>query len=269
MLGARLTKWQQCCLPDIMISLLEQIQSQLCSFGARLQELRRLHNWTLQELADRSGLSKAFLSRLESGDRQASIAAVLTLSRIFGVSLASLFDSDLAMDPCIVVRGANAVEQKVNGLTYSTLSKASNLFKLQPIRVKVSRSRPGSEHYRHEGEEWIYVLSGSLTLSLAGNTYDLERGDAAHFDSRLPHRLIARGKTDAELLLVASPFSQSAPMPRAPLREWRAIPRNSLTDMALPDDRHGKTRAGTGKPRGHGSRNATRSRRLKNRQSAM
>jgi len=49
-----------------------------------------------------------------------------------------------------------------------------------------------------------------LTLSLAGKTYDLEPGDAAHFDSRQPHRLIARGRRDAEVLLVASPVSSAS-----------------------------------------------------------
>src|SRR5580692_3068016 len=86
-----------------------QIQSQLCSFGARLRELRLQRGWTLEELACRSSLSKAFLSRLESGGRQASIAAALTLARIFDVSLASLFESELATEPCVIVRAA-AVE---------------------------------------------------------------------------------------------------------------------------------------------------------------
>jgi transcriptional regulator with XRE-family HTH domain len=216
-----------------MISLHEQIQSQLGSFGTRLQELRLRRNWTLQELSDRSGLSKAFLSRLESGDRQASIAAVLTLSRIFCVSLASLFEPEQTADPCVIVRGAEAVERKANGLVYVPLSKASRLFNLQPIRVRVSRSRRGDEHYHHEGEEWIYLLSGSLTVSLAGKTYDLAPGDAAHFDSRLPHRLIARGSADAELLLVASPLSQSSPGARSSSRERRAIPRMGLMDLTL------------------------------------
>jgi quercetin dioxygenase-like cupin family protein len=69
----------------------------------------------------------------------------------------------------------------------------------------VSPSRRGNEHYRHEGEEWIYVLSGQLTISLLGKTFDLEPGDAAHFESRLPHRLIARGGREAEVLVVAAP----------------------------------------------------------------
>jgi transcriptional regulator with XRE-family HTH domain len=59
--------------------------------------LRSAKGWTLEELAERSGLSKPFLSRLESGDRQPSIAAVLTLARVFGVPMGSLFESGRMM----------------------------------------------------------------------------------------------------------------------------------------------------------------------------
>jgi hypothetical protein len=72
------------------------------------------------------------------------------------------------------------------------------------------------------------VLSGSLTLSLAGETYDLAPGDAAHFDSRLPHRLSAQGTTDAEALVVASPQSGFVPMARPMTRQYRAIPAPEL-----------------------------------------
>jgi transcriptional regulator with XRE-family HTH domain len=227
-----------------MIFLNEQVQSQLGSFGTRLQRLRLARGWALQDLAERSGLSRAFLSRLESGDRQASIAAVLTLSRIFEVSLASLFETEVDAEPCVIVRHAESLEQIANGLAYVPLSKADSRFNLQPIRVRVSRSRKGIEHYHHQGEEWIYVLSGSLTLSLAGKTFDLEKGDAAHFDSRLPHRLIARGNKDPELLVVASPLSQTTPPRPGFGREVRAIPSMNLLDRSGPEIRspHAVTR---------------------------
>ena len=202
----------------------EQIQSQLCSFGARLRELRLKRGWTLEELACRCSLSKAFLSRLESGGRQTSIAAALTLSKVFDVSLASLFESELATEPCVIVRVAEAEVKSLNGLKYVPLSNAGRFFNLQPIKVTVPLSRRGQEHYHHDGEDWIYVLSGSLTLSLAGKTYDLEPGDAAHFDSRLPHRLIARGSCDAEVLLVASPVAGTGQPMLPPISQHRAIP---------------------------------------------
>jgi len=230
-------------LPDRQTTVLQhQIQSQLCSFGARLRELRLQRGWTLQELARRSFLSRAFLSRLESGDRQASIAAALTLSKIFGVSLASLFESPLAMDPCVIVRAVDAVEQTVNGLAYVALSNPARFFNLQPMRIRVSPSRRGDEHYHHDGEEWIYLLSGLLTLSLAGKTYDLAPGDAAHFDSRLPHRLIARGTDEAEVLLVASPLSGPVQVQQPGVRQHRAIPSVGLLSLGLPNEATGKAK---------------------------
>lgn len=219
-------------LPQRQIAI-EEIQSQLSSFGARLKELRLRRGWTLQELAARSGLSRAFLSRLESGNRQASIAAALTLSRIFDVSMASLFDSPVDETPCIIVRAADAPERAANGLKYTALSCAGKSFNLQPLRVKVSPLRRGNEHYHHDGEEWVYVLSGKLTLSLAGKTYDLEPGDTAHFDSRLPHRLIARGGCECEVLVVAVPVWTP---PVNPYRtQHRAIPAVGL--LPLPKEK--------------------------------
>lgn len=208
----------------------DEIQAQLSSFGARLKELRQRRGWTLQELAARSALSKAFLSRLESGDRQASIAAALTLSRIFDVSLASLFESPARETSCTIVRAAEAAEKTANGLKYAPLSQAGRFFNIQPMRVRISPVRRGNEHYHHDGEEWIYVLSGKLTLSLAGKTYDLEPGDAAHFESRLPHRLIARGQHDAEVLVVAAPVWSPPMNPNA--NQHRAIPAINLLPVS-------------------------------------
>jgi transcriptional regulator with XRE-family HTH domain len=213
----------------------DPVQIQLDSFGVRLKELRLQRGWTLQELADQSGLSKTFVSRLETGDRQASIAAVLTLARIFGVSLASMFESQLATEPCLIVRRAEAVSKSANGLTYTPLSSADRFFNLQPIKLSVSPTRKGNEHFHHEGEEWIYILSGRLTLSLAGKTYDLEPGDAAHFDSRLPHRLIARGPHDAEVLLVASPFSETGSAAPIFAKQKRAIPASARSHRGRTD----------------------------------
>ena len=216
-------------LPDLLMTMLpekrnepEDIRQQLSLFGARLKELRLQWGLTLQELASRSGFSKAFLSRLESGDRQASISAALTLCRIFHVSLASLFEDPAGQSHCTIIRARDAVEKTSKGLKYAPLSDAGRLFNVQPMRVKISPERRGHEHYHHDGEEWIYVLHGKLTLSIAGNTYDLEEGDAAHFESRLPHRLIARGGREAEVLVVAAPKLGASH--NASLNERRSIP---------------------------------------------
>jgi transcriptional regulator with XRE-family HTH domain len=196
----------------------------LAAFGTRLGDLRSGRGWTLEELAERTGLSKPFLSRLEGGERQASIAVVLTLARTYGVSLAEMFEPAGDDEPCVIIRGDEGREVRGDGLTYRPLSNKSRFGNLQPIRLTVSAKRQGDEMYQHEGEEWVYVLSGRLRLLLAGKSYDLDAGDAGHFDSRQPHRLTALGGRDAELILVACPLPEPASsMHSRPVRARRAI----------------------------------------------
>jgi transcriptional regulator with XRE-family HTH domain len=190
------------------------LENQLAMFGARLKALRLERHWSLEELARRCGLSKGYLSRLESADRQASIAAVLTLSRLFGVSLAALFD-ERPEAPVIVVRGGRTSPHVVDGLTCWPLSARSQPLQLQPLRVLVAPNRADGERRQHEGEEWIYVLAGELTLLAGEQAHELDAGDAAHFDARRPHRLVARGGRPAELLVVAAP-SRGRASPPAP-----------------------------------------------------
>jgi transcriptional regulator with XRE-family HTH domain len=211
------------------------VKNQLAAFGANLKARRLQKGWTLDDLALRSELSKPFLSRLESGGRQASIAAVLTLSQVFDVSITEMFETQIALEPCLIVRKSEAVAHDAQGLTYLPLSQAGHSFNLRPIRVTVSPDRAGNEHYRHDGEEWIYVLSGKITLSLAGEKYDLDTGDAVHFDSRLPHRVTARSKTAPELLLVASPLALERRVSGQmflPSSSKRAIPMLEISDHA-------------------------------------
>jgi transcriptional regulator with XRE-family HTH domain len=183
----------------------EQPTPELEMLGERLRALRSAREWTLEELAEQSGLSKPFLSRLESGDRQPSIAAVLTLARVFGVPMGSLFDGPQEDESCLVVRAGSAAIHKGNGISYVPLSGASR-FNLQPMRAMISPERQGSERYQHEGEEWLYVLSGRILLKVGDREYKIEPGEAAHFDSRQPHRLEAMDGREAEVILVACPI---------------------------------------------------------------
>ena len=180
-----------------------ETQNELSSLGARLRALRTDRGWTLDELAQRADLSKSYLSRLEDGDRQPSIAALLSLAQAHRLPLASLFGTPAAQNACTVVRAGKVPAQQGNGLSYVPLSQSGRDARMQPIRVTVPAGRSGDEMYQHDGEEWLYVLSGSLRLTLAGETVLLLSGDAAHFNASAPHRLAAAGEDDAEIILVA------------------------------------------------------------------
>jgi transcriptional regulator with XRE-family HTH domain len=173
------------------------------SLGSRLHVMRESRDWTLESLAERTGLSKAYLSRLEAGNRQPSIAALCAISKALGVSIASLFEQPDEKAHCVIVRGGSTQSKTANGLNYRPLSSSTKRFNLHPIVVTVPAGRQGDEAYRHVGEEWLHVLSGRLTVTVNEEKHVLEPGDSAHFDSRLPHRLDALDGKDATVLLVA------------------------------------------------------------------
>jgi transcriptional regulator with XRE-family HTH domain len=202
----------------------ERIEEQLTALGARLKSLRSGRGWTLEELAERTGLSKPFLSRMEAGQRQPSIAVVLTLAKTYGVPLGELFETAGDRQPCVIVRGGQGKAVQSDGLSYVPLSSQARFGNLQPIRLTVAALRRGDETYQHEGEEWLFVLTGRLKLSLDGKNYDLSAGDSAHFDAHLPHRLSAVGGKDVELLMVACALPErAAEPPRRHVRRWRGI----------------------------------------------
>ena len=171
--------------------------------GWRLREERRSNGWTLDELARRSGLSKSYLSRIEDGDRHPSIAALLSIARACNVSPAALVGEEQSEQPIVIVRGDEAPVNQGNGLAYQVLTGGDRPTAMQPVRISVPGDRAGDELYRHEGEEWLYVLSGTLLLTLGSEEYRLGPGDCAHFDAGIPHRLNALDGRDVEAILVA------------------------------------------------------------------
>ncbi|MGO8670605.1 MAG: helix-turn-helix domain-containing protein [Capsulimonadaceae bacterium] len=193
-----------------MLELLEQDGAVKQEFAQRLRDLRCSRGWTLDEAARRANMSKSYLSRLEEAARQPSIASLLGLARAYGIPVGDILDGGRRTSPGrVVVRAGELPVRQGNGLYYQMLSSSPQMSGLQPVRVTVPADRSGDELYEHDGEEWLHVLSGTLELVLSDNTYVLVRGDSAHFDARIPHRLRALDGTDAELILVAC----SAPRP--------------------------------------------------------
>lgn len=181
-----------------------RIETELGKVGGRLRRLRKERGWRLGDLAKRTGLSTSYLSRIEGGEREPSIAALFAVAGAYGISFHSLFEPEPEAEERVVTRGESVQIQRGTGLLWAPLSAGGGSFKLQPLRVIVPAEREGEELYRHEGEEWLYVLSGRLGLRIKDRDYELWPGDSAHFDASEPHRLAARGGEDVEVILVAS-----------------------------------------------------------------
>jgi len=180
----------------------------LASVGERLRAARERVGLTLDQTAELAGLSKAHLSRLESAERQPSIAALLTLSDALGTPVSSLLGENQDASPlAISTEGAPRHESK--GLSIAACSGYAGSSALEALRITVNPDRPLTPPAHHRGEEWLYVIQGILRLEYDGEVHHLGPGVTAHFDAQRPHRLGAQGRR-AEVLLVAAKDPRNA-----------------------------------------------------------
>ncbi|MFC8294436.1 helix-turn-helix domain-containing protein [Streptomyces sp. NPDC057242] len=158
----------------------DRIDAVLNEVGPRLRRLRRDRGVTLAELSAATGVSVSTLSRLESGQRRPSLELLLPLARAHQVPLDELVGAPPVGDPRVKARPIVR-----HGRTMYPLTRQPG--GLQAYKVIQERPYESPEPRVHEGYEWLYVLSGRLRLHLGGREVVLTAGEAAEFDTRVPH----------------------------------------------------------------------------------
>ena len=174
------------------------------ALGDRLRAARETRGLTLDQLSSSTGVSKAHLSRLESGERQPSIGILVDLATALGTRVSTLFGEDVEGAP-LATFTSDAPRHGASGLEIASTSGYPDSHALEAMRVTVPADREPSAPVKHRGEEWIYVLRGALELEYDGVLYELHKDSAAHFDATRPHRLSA-GRNGAEVLLVSAEY---------------------------------------------------------------
>jgi len=170
----------------------------LTAVGPRLRALRKARDTTLEQLSAATGISASTLSRLESGQRRPTLELLLPLAKAHRVALDELVGAPATGDPRIHPRPVVR-----DGATWVPLSRnpgGQNAFKLILPVDPHPLGRP--DQRVHEGHEWLYVITGRLRLSLGDRDFVLTEGEAAEFDTRVPHASANLGDTPVELLII-------------------------------------------------------------------
>lgn len=162
--------------------------------GARLRAARHERGWTLEDLAARAEMSASTLSRLESGKRQASLELLLPLTRQLGIRIDDLV-ATAPPDP----RVRRPLIRR-NGMLIAPLAPEGSPIATYKVTFPPAAEPP--EPRVHDGYEWLYVISGRLRLLLGEQDLVLTRGEAAEFDTRIPHSLSAVGTRPAQVLSI-------------------------------------------------------------------
>ena len=190
------------------------------TIGAQIKALRTGKKYTLKQLSKETGLSVGFLSQIERGISSIAIDSLAKIAECLDVSLSSFFTENQPKPTDPVVHAfdlqytANSpqIVQAIlshNNLKFDMLPR---IFRLMPIAGS-EKSQP--EMYTHSGEEYIYVLSGVVTVWLDGRSYTLYPGDSMQILSNLPHNWVNNTNKLAELLSVnyPNPFKKDAEKP--------------------------------------------------------
>lgn len=183
----------------------------------RLKMLRKQLGLSLQDLADRTELTKSYLSKVERGLNTPSIATAMKLAGALSVDVNQLFSVAQGEDPVTVVRVADRVPVAASGHgaqgegkgkdgsdqpRYEILSPRGGHAGLVPFMISPPAEFAASDYKEHEGEEFLFVHRGKVEIDFADHKVTLSVGDAVHFNARIPHRLRSVGAQQAEVLLV-------------------------------------------------------------------
>ncbi|MBC7270568.1 MAG: helix-turn-helix transcriptional regulator [Streptomyces sp.] len=170
----------------------------LAGVGPRLRQLRKEREVTLTSLSETTGISVSTLSRLESGLRKPSLELLLPIAQAHGVALDDLVGAPPVRDPRV-----RAEPICRYGRTHWPLTRQPG--GLQAFKVLEPQQERVVELRTHEGYEWLYVLSGKLRLVLGDHDIVLTAGEAAEFDTRVPHWFGSTGEGPAEFLSLFGP----------------------------------------------------------------
>jgi len=183
--------------------------------GAKLTTLRESMGLSVEELAERSSCDVVVIQQLEAGDVAPSLAPLIKITRAMGCRLGTLLDDDTQLGPVLTRAGEADEVERLKSLETGTGAGTLDFFSLaagktsrhmEPFLITVNPA-DGHSLSTHEGEEFIYVLGGTIEIEYGKDLYTLGAGDSIYYDSIVPHQVRGAGSEPARILAVVyAPF---------------------------------------------------------------
>ena len=168
--------------------------------GKKIKQIRTQQKLTLENVANETGLSVERLKKIEAGKEIPPVGALLQIARSLQIDSAE-FLKEQSEDK--LTDRVEAYTKRTSNYAYTTLTPGAENKHLKAFRVSID---PLTDHegvgYQHEGEEFVYVLSGSIEITVGDHVNKLSKNDSLHFNSGISHNLRNVGKSIAKLLVV-------------------------------------------------------------------
>jgi DNA-binding transcriptional MerR regulator len=172
------------------------------AIGSHLRQLRAKRKLSLAQVARAVGISVGFLSALERSQMSGSVGTLRKLARFYKTNILDFFDANGTSS-----RQVRPAQRKVleagPGVRMELLAWGNAV--MEPHLFRVAPQAGSGDSYTHEGEEFLYVLRGELTITLEKEEYRLKTGDSFYFESATPHHWKNRGRAETLLLWINTP----------------------------------------------------------------
>jgi quercetin dioxygenase-like cupin family protein len=185
--------------------------------GKRIVELCKTYNVSREALSERSGVPIDLIRQIEEEEHIPDLAPLVKISRALGVRLGTLMDDHEELGPVITKAGSAGesarfitglpgsipptLDGEHHGLTFRALAPGKGGRHMEPFIVDIE---PDAEQEKstHEGEEFIHVLSGNLSVDYGSMSIVLSKGDSVYYDSIVPHRVVSADNKPVKILAV-------------------------------------------------------------------
>jgi transcriptional regulator with XRE-family HTH domain len=185
-------------------------EPQHVDLGARVRGLRKSRGWTLEQAAKQAGLARSTLSKIENGQMSPTYDALKKLAVGLEISVPQLFTPPLegrASGRMVVTVSGEGQAHPTATYEHELLAQGLTRKAMLPYRARV-RARSFDEFegwVRHDGEEFLYVLTGAVRLLTEFyEPVEMRRGDSAYYDASMGHNVISVSQEDATILWVTS-----------------------------------------------------------------
>jgi quercetin dioxygenase-like cupin family protein len=176
-----------------------QDKSELETVGKKIKQVRTRKKITLDAMANDTGFSIDYLKKIEGGRKIPPVGALLQIARALEIDSTFLLREQASS----VQDRVKAYTKRTDNYAYTTLTPGAENKHLKAFKVSIE---PLQNHegvgYQHEGEEFVYVLQGSVEIAVGEHINTLAEGDSLHFNSGIRHRMRNISDIRADMLVV-------------------------------------------------------------------
>jgi len=171
------------------------------SFGAKMKQLRLTRKISFEQLTNKTGFSQRYLKEIEEGIAIPPVSAVIQIAKALSIDSGSFLSAE--EQEASQRRRRESFFKRTQTYSYKTLTPDAEQKHMKAFLVTID---PKQDHkmveYRHEGEEFLYVIKGHVEVRVGENQNLLKKGETLHFDSGITHKLRNLGNEEAKLLVV-------------------------------------------------------------------